>query len=91
VSPLTGSAPATQAPRGACDHDGKASGRLVLEDGSVRLEIVCECGAMIASLGRQEYRSGEAAPRRRMSRRRWRRSRALLFSARRGHAATTLE
>jgi hypothetical protein len=70
-----------------CDHDGKASGRLVLEDGGIRLEVVCSCGRMVAFLGRIEYRGGRGhARRRRTSHRRWRRSRALLFSARRGHA-----
>jgi hypothetical protein len=78
---------ASSAPDELCDHDGKASGRLVLEDGSIRLEVVCSCGRMVAFLGRMEYRGGRGrARRRRTSNRRWRRSRALLFSARHGHA-----
>jgi hypothetical protein len=44
------------APPASCDHDGKASGRLVLEDGRVRREVVCECGQVVMLLGRQEYR-----------------------------------
>jgi hypothetical protein len=47
----------------------------------IRREIVCECGHVIAFLGRQEYRFNRQAARdRRSSRERWHRSRALLFS-----------
>jgi hypothetical protein len=60
-----------------CDHDGRASGRLTFEDGDIRREIVCECGQVLALLGRQEYHlGGEAAPRRRPTGLRWRRSTA---------------
>jgi hypothetical protein len=87
VTRLADTPHASSAQQELCDHDGKASGRLVLEDGSIRLEVVCSCGRVIAFLGRLEYRRGRArARRRRTSRRHWRRSRARLFSARRGHA-----
>jgi len=39
-----------------CDHDGRASGRLVLEEGCFRREVVCECGRMMIFLGREDYR-----------------------------------
>jgi hypothetical protein len=88
VTRLADTPHASSAPHELCDHYGKASGRLVLEDGGIRLEVVCSCGQVIAFLGRLEYRHGRGrARRRRTSHRRWRRSRALLFSARRGHAA----
>jgi hypothetical protein len=91
VTRLADTPHASPAPHELCDHDGKASGRLVLEDGGIRLEVVCSCGRMVAFLGRIEYRGGRGrgrgrARRRRTSNRRWRRSRALLFSARHGHA-----
>jgi hypothetical protein len=72
-----------------CDHDGKASGRLVLERGAVRHEIVCDCGQVLAVLGRQDYRlGGHGAHARGAARERWRRSRAFLTSVggRRGQA-----
>jgi len=65
-----------------CDHDGKASGRLVLERDGIRREILCECGQVLVLLGRQEYEFDVGGARRRPSWRRWRQSRALLFSAR---------
>jgi hypothetical protein len=53
----------------------------VLEDGGIRREVVCECGQVMMSLGRQQYHvNAWAARERRSSRERWRRSRALLFS-----------
>jgi hypothetical protein len=60
-----------------CDHDGRASGRLTLEDGGVRREIVCECGQVLALLGRQDYNlGGRTAPRGRPTGAHWRRSTA---------------
>jgi hypothetical protein len=41
--------------RGSCDHDGRASGRLVLEAGGLRSEIVCDCGAVLAVLAHEGY------------------------------------
>lgn len=41
--------------RASCDHDGKASGRLVLEGDSIRREIVCDCGQVMVFLGREEF------------------------------------
>jgi hypothetical protein len=84
TAPAAGPAP-------SCDHDGKASGRLVLEDGRIRREIVCECGEVLMILGRQSYNVASCdAARRGASRQRWMRSRALLFSARRVHAVDAL-
>jgi len=69
--------------RRLCDHDGKASGRLVLEGDGIRREIVCECGQVMVFLGRQEYQLDVGAARRLTpSWGHWRRSRTLLFSAR---------
>jgi hypothetical protein len=60
-----------------CDHDGRASGRLTLEEGGMRSEIVCECGQLLAFLGREAYNlGGPSAPRRRQSGVRLRRSTA---------------
>jgi hypothetical protein len=68
-------------PAAPCDHDGRASGRLVLEHTWLRREVVCECGEMLLFLGRSEYRvAGWSPGDHRPSRERWRRSRALLFS-----------
>ncbi len=40
----------------ACDHDGAATGRLVIEDATVRHEITCErCGQTLRVLGREPY------------------------------------
>jgi hypothetical protein len=58
-----------------CDHDGRASGRLTLEEAGIRREIVCECGQVLAFLGRQDYNlGGRTAPRGRPTAARWRRS-----------------
>jgi len=38
-----------------CDHDGRASGQLVLEERGFRGEVVCECGSLMAFLWREEY------------------------------------
>ncbi|HEV2922834.1 MAG TPA: hypothetical protein VGW98_02285 [Solirubrobacteraceae bacterium] len=58
-----------------CDHNGRASGRLTLEEASVRCEIVCECGQMLAFLGHEDYNLGRrTAPRRRPTGARLRRS-----------------
>jgi hypothetical protein len=63
-----------------CDHDGKASGRLVLEEGGVRREIVCGCGRVMIVLGRDAYQIDSRAPRQRQaSRLRRRLSKALLL------------
>jgi len=43
-------------PPDLCDHDGRASGRLVLEEGYFRREVVCECGWVLIFLGREDYR-----------------------------------
>jgi hypothetical protein len=60
-----------------CGHDGRASGRLTFEEATIRREIVCECGQVLAFLGRQDYNlGGRAAPRRRPTGGRWRRSTA---------------
>jgi hypothetical protein len=60
-----------------CDHDGRASGRLTFEDGAIRREIVCECGQMLAFLGRQDYDlGGRTAPHGRPTGERWRQSTA---------------
>jgi hypothetical protein len=64
----------------SCDHDGKANGRLVLERDALRREIVCDCGQLLAVLGRQEYHAGGHVGHLRGARDRWRRSRALLSS-----------
>jgi hypothetical protein len=78
-----------------CDHDGKANGRLVLEHGALRREIICDCGQVLALLGRQEYHVGDVADARASAGARWRRSRAFItaFGARRrsapGHAPRT--
>jgi hypothetical protein len=65
-----------------CDHDGRASGRLMLEDGGVRCEIICECGQVLTFLGREDYNlAGRAAPRRRVTGGRWRRSTAVAARA----------
>jgi hypothetical protein len=53
----------TLVPANACDHDGKGSGRLVVEEGGLRREIVCECGKVMIVLGRQEYRTVGQGPR----------------------------
>src|SRR2546421_12674871 len=58
VTRLADTPHASSAPHELCDHDGKASGRLVLEDGGIRVEVVCSCGRVIAFLGRLEYRRG---------------------------------
>jgi hypothetical protein len=64
-----------------CDHDGKASGRLVLDGDAVRHELVCECGQVIRLLGRQRYELDVGAARHRHSRGLWRRARLMfLFS-----------
>jgi hypothetical protein len=82
----------TPAAADLCDHDGKASGRLVLEGGGISREIVCECGQVIALLGRDEYDLSRLSSRRgRTSRRRWRRSRSMHFSARRRRGAGSPE
>jgi hypothetical protein len=73
-----------------CDHDAKANGRLVLERGAVRREIVCDCGQVIAVLGREEYQmGGHAADVRGATRERWRRSRAFLTSVGGRHRQAT--
>jgi hypothetical protein len=60
-----------------CDHNGRASGRLTLEEASIRREIVCECGQVLAFLGHEDYNLGRrAAPRRRPTGARLRRSTA---------------
>ena len=60
-----------------CDHNGRASGRLTLEDGSIRHDIVCECGQVLAFLGHEDYNlGGRTASRRRPTGARWRRSTA---------------
>jgi hypothetical protein len=60
-----------------CNHDGRASGRLTFEEGGIRREIVCECGQVLAFLGRQDYNlGGRTAPRRRPTGARWTRSTA---------------
>jgi hypothetical protein len=60
-----------------CDHNGSASGRLTLEEASVRCEIVCECGQVLAFLGHEDYHLGRrTAPRRRPTGARFRRSTA---------------
>ncbi len=41
--------------RNSCDHDARASGRLVLEPGGLRGELVCDCGEVLAVLGHEEY------------------------------------
>lgn len=73
-----------------CDHDGKASGRLVLETGGVRREIVCECGHVIRRLGSQRYEVDVGAARQRPSRARWRRLRLMLLSPRGGRPRAAL-
>jgi hypothetical protein len=65
-----------------CDHDGKASGRLVLDGDGVRYEIVCECGQLIRLLGRQHYQLDVGAARRRPGPARRRRSRLMLAFSR---------
>ncbi|HEV7584559.1 MAG TPA: hypothetical protein VGO14_02145 [Solirubrobacteraceae bacterium] len=71
--------PVDAASRASCDHDAKASGRLVLERGGIRREIVCECGEVLAVLGRQSYNLSRSSPGPRgRGPGRWRRSRALL-------------
>jgi hypothetical protein len=67
-----------------CDHDGKASGRLVLDGDGVRHEIVCECGQLIRLLERQDYQLDVSAARRRPGPARWRRSRLMLAFSRGG-------
>jgi hypothetical protein len=65
-----------------CDHDGRASGRLTLEEAGIRRDIVCECGQVLAFLGRQDYNlGGRTAPRRRPTGARWRRSTAQAAGA----------
>jgi hypothetical protein len=65
-----------------CDHDGRASGRLTFEEGGIRREIVCECGHVLAFLGREDYSlGGRTVPRRRQSGVRWRRSTATAARA----------
>jgi hypothetical protein len=60
-----------------CDHDGRGSGRLTLEEAGIRREIVCECGQVLAFLGREDYNlGGWTAPRRRPKGAHWRRSTA---------------
>ena len=67
-----------------CDHDARASGRLVLEEGGVRQEIICDCGLVLLHLGRQAYHLDPwAARHRRAARERWRVSRALRLAVRR--------
>ena len=71
-----------------CDHDAKASGRLVLEEGGIRHEIVCECGRVLIFLGREAYHLDPwAARHRRAARERWRVARALVLAVRRGRVA----
>src|ERR1700730_13294081 len=60
-----------------CDHNGRASGRLTLEEASVCCEIVCEGGQVVALLGPEHYTPGRrTAPRRRPTGARLRRSTA---------------
>lgn len=43
-------------PSRGCDHDGTASGRLVIEHATVRCEIACErCGRTLEVLSREPY------------------------------------
>jgi hypothetical protein len=72
-----------------CDHDGRASGRLTLEKGGIRREIVCECGQVLVLLGRQEYHlGGMTAPGHGPTEGRWRRSTAQAARAFRRSIAT---
>jgi len=67
-----------------CDHDAKASGRSVLEEGGIRHELVCECGRVLIILGREAYHLDPwAARHRRATRERWKVSRALVLAVRR--------
>jgi hypothetical protein len=89
ISSLVDTRPVTFASE-KCDHDAKASGRLVLEEGGIRQEIVCECGRVLSLLGREAYHLDPwAARHRRATRERWRVSRALVLAVRRGRSPRT--
>lgn len=57
-----------------CDHDARASGRLVLEEGGVRQEVICDCGLVLIHLGREAYHLDPWAARHRLAARKRRRS-----------------
>jgi hypothetical protein len=51
------------ASRRGCDHDGRATGRLVIDGATVRREIACErCGRTLYVLGREPYTPKALAP-----------------------------
>ena len=55
ITTLVDAGEVTLASPDSCDHNGRASGRLVLEEDGFRCELVCECGCVMTFLGREEY------------------------------------